>query len=233
MKKLWPSADAALEGLVKDGMLLAVGGFGLCGIPEALIEAVARSGARGLTVASNNAGIDNIGLGRLLATRQIAKMISSYVGENGEFERQYLNGELEVEFCPQGTLAERMRAGGAGIPAFYTRTGVGTVVAEGKEQKEFDGKMYILEHGIRADVALVRAWKGDTHGNLVYRQTAQNFNPGAAMSGKVTVAEVEVLVDAGELVPEQIHTPGIYVQRLVHNPNPEKRIERVTTREAN
>ena len=233
MKKLWPSADAALEGLVKDGMLLAVGGFGLCGIPEALIEAVVKSGARGLTVASNNAGIDNIGLGRLLATRQIAKMISSYVGENGEFERQYLHGELEVEFCPQGTLAERMRAGGAGIPGFYTRTGVGTVVAEGKEQKEFDGKMYILEHGIRADVALVRAWKGDTHGNLVYRHTAQNFNPGAAMSGKVTVAEVEVLVDAGELVPEQIHTPGIYVQRLVHNPNPEKRIERVTTREAN
>ena len=233
MKKLWPSADAALEGLVKDGMLLAVGGFGLCGVPEALIEAVVRSGARGLTVASNNAGIDNIGLGRLLATRQIAKMISSYVGENGEFERQYLHGELEVEFCPQGTLAERMRAGGAGIPGFYTRTGVGTVVAEGKEQKEFDGKMYILEHGIRADVALVRAWKGDTHGNLVYRHTAQNFNPGAAMSGKVTVAEVEVLVDAGELVPEQIHTPGIYVQRLVHNPNPEKRIERVTTREAN
>ncbi len=233
MKKLWPSADAALEGLVKDGMLLAVGGFGLCGVPEALIEAVVRSGARGLTIASNNAGIDNIGLGRLLATRQIAKMISSYVGENGEFERQYLHGELEVEFCPQGTLAERMRAGGAGIPGFYTRTGVGTVVAEGKEQKEFDGKMYILEHGIRADVALVRAWKGDTHGNLVYRHTAQNFNPGAAMSGKVTVAEVEVLVDAGELVPEQIHTPGIYVQRLVHNPNPEKRIERVTTREAN
>ena len=233
MKKLWPSADAALEGLVKDGMLLAVGGFGLCGVPEALIEAVVRSGARRLTVASNNAGIDNVGLGRLLATRQIAKMISSYVGENGEFERQYLNGELEVEFCPQGTLAERMRAGGAGIPAFYTRTGVGTVVAEGKEQKEFDGKMYILEHGIRADVALVRAWKGDTHGNLVYRHTAQNFNPGAAMSGKVTVAEVEVLVEAGELVPEQIHTPGIYVQRLVHNPNPEKRIERVTIREAN
>ena len=232
LKKLWPSADAALEGLVKDGMLLAVGGFGLCGIPEALIEAVVRTGARGLTVASNNAGIDNIGLGRLLATRQIAKMISSYVGENGEFERQYLSGELEVEFCPQGTLAERMRAGGAGIPGFYTRTGVGTIVADGKELKEFDGKMYILERGIRADVALVKAWKGDTHGNLVYRHTAQNFNPGAAMSGKITVAEVEELVDAGELAPEQIHTPGIYVQRLIHNPNPEKRIERVTTREA-
>ena len=231
MKKLWPSADAALEDLMKDGMLLAVGGFGLCGVPEALIEAVVRSGARGLTIASNNAGIDNIGLGRLLATRQIAKMISSYVGENGEFERQYLNGELEVEFCPQGTLAERMRAGGAGIPGFYTRTGVGTVVAEGKEQKEFDGKTYLLEHSIRADVALVKAWKGDTHGNLVYRHTAQNFNPGAAMSGRITVAEVEILVDAGELPPEQIHTPGIYVQRLVHHPNPEKRIERVTTRE--
>ena len=232
LKKLWPSADAALEGLLKDGMLLAVGGFGLCGVPEMLIEAVVRSGARQLTVASNNAGIDDIGLGRLLATRQIAKMISSYVGENGEFERQYLSGELEVEFCPQGTLAERMRAGGAGIPGFYTRTGVGTMVAEGKEQKEFDGTMYLLEHGIRADVALVKAWKGDTHGNLVYRHTAQNFNPGAAMSGKVTVAEVEILVNAGQLAPEQIHTPGVYVQRLVHNPNPEKRMERVTTREA-
>ncbi len=232
MKKLWPSADAALEGLVKDGMLIAVGGFGLCGVPEALIEAVQRIGARGLTVASNNAGIDNVGLGRLLATRQIAKMIASYVGENGEFERQYLAGELEVEFCPQGTLAERMRAGGAGIPGFYTRTGVGTVVAEGKEHREFDGETYILERGIRADIALVKAWKADTHGNLVYRRTAQNFNPGAAMSGRITVAEAEVLVEAGELEPEQIHTPGIYVQRLVHNPNAEKRIERVTTREA-
>jgi 3-oxoacid CoA-transferase subunit A len=231
VKKLWANADAALEGIVKDGMLLAIGGFGLCGVPEALIEAVERSGARGLTVASNNAGIDNVGLGRLLATRQISKMISSYVGENGEFERQYLQGELEVEFCPQGTLAERMRAGGAGIPGFYTRTGVGTVVAEGKEHKQFDGEIYILERGIRADVALVKAWKGDTHGNLVYRHTAQNFNPGAAMSGKITVAEVEVLVDAGQLSPEQIHTPGIYVQRLVHNPNVEKRIERLTTRE--
>jgi 3-oxoacid CoA-transferase subunit A len=232
VKKLWPSADAALEGLVKDGMLIAVGGFGLCGVPEALIEAVQRIGARGLTVASNNAGIDNVGLGRLLATRQIAKMIASYVGENGEFERQYLAGELEVEFCPQGTLAERMRAGGAGIPGFYTRTGVGTVVAEGKEHREFDGETYILERGIRADIALVKAWKADTHGNLVYRRTAQNFNPGAAMSGRITVAEAEVLVEAGELEPEQIHTPGIYVQRLVHNPNAEKRIERVTTREA-
>ena len=232
MKKLWPSADAALEGLVEDGMLLAIGGFGLCGVPEALIGAVERIGARRLTVASNNAGIDNVGLGRLLASRQIAKMIASYVGENGEFERQYLSGELEVEFCPQGTLAERMRAGGAGIPGFYTRTGVGTLVAEGKEHKEFNGEMYILERGIRADVALVKAWKGDTHGNLVYRHTAQNFNPGAAMSGKITVAEVEVLVDAGALPPEQVHTPGIYVQRLVHNPGAEKRIERVITREA-
>ncbi len=232
MKKLWPSADAALQGIVRDGMLLAIGGFGLCGVPEALIEAVERTGVRGLTVASNNAGIDNVGLGRLLATRQIVKMISSYVGENGEFERQYLAGELEVEFCPQGTLAERMRAGGAGIPGFYTRTGVGTLAAEGKEHKEFDGKMYLLERGIRADVALVKAWKGDTHGNLVYRRTAQNFNPGAAMSGKITIAEVEVLVEAGELEPEQIHTPGIYVQRLVHNPDAAKRIERVTTREA-
>ena len=232
LNKLWPDADAALEGIVKDGMTLAIGGFGLCGVPEALIDALERTGVRGLTVASNNAGIDNIGLGKLLATRQISKMIASYVGENGEFERQYLANELEVEFCPQGTLAERMRAGGAGIPGFYTRTGVGTLVAEGKEHKGFDGQMYILERGIRADVSLVKAWKADTHGNLIYRHTAQNFNPGAAMSGRVTVAEVEVLVEAGKLAPEHIHTPGIYVQRLVHNPHPEKRIERVTTRQA-
>ena len=232
MKKLWADADSALEGIVKDGMLLAVGGFGLCGVPESLIQAVERIGARNLTVASNNAGIDNVGLGRLLATRQISKMISSYVGENGEFERQYLGGQLEVEFSPQGTLAERMRAGGAGIPGFYTKTGVGTTVAEGKEHKDFDGETYILERGIRADVALVKAWKGDTHGNLVYRYTAQNFNPGAAMSGKITVAEVEILVNAGQIPPDQIHTPGIFVQRLVHNPDPEKRIERITTREA-
>ncbi len=232
MNKLWPSADRALEGLVKDGMCLAVGGFGLCGVPEALIEAVERTGARALTVASNNCGIDNVGLGRLLATRQIAKMISSYVGENGEFERQYLAGELEVEFSPQGTLAERMRAGGAGIPGFYTRTGVGTVVAEGKEHKDFDGETYILERGIRADIALVKAWKGDMHGNLVYRYSAQNFNPGAAMSGRITIAEVELLVEAGEIPPDQVHTPGIYVQRLVHNPEPGKRIERITTRGA-
>ena len=232
MNKVWPSAAAALEGIVRDGMLLAIGGFGLCGIPEALIEALERSGVRDLTVASNNAGIDNVGLGKLLATRQIRKMISSYVGENGEFERQYLAGELEVEFCPQGTLAERMRAGGAGIPGFYTRTGVGTIVAEGKEQRDFDGQTYLLERSIRADVALVKAWKADTHGNLVYRYTAQNFNPGAAMCGKLTVAEAEVIVRAGDLPPDQIHTPGVFVQRVVHNPHPEKKIERVTTREA-
>ncbi len=232
MEKLWPGADEALAGIVKDGMLLAIGGFGLCGVPEALIGAVERSAVRGLTVASNNAGIDNVGLGRLLATRQISRMIASYVGENGEFERQYLAGELEVEFCPQGTLAERMRAGGAGIPGFYTRTGVGTVVAEGKEHREFDGETYILERGIRADLALVKAWKGDTDGNLVYRRTAQNFNPGAAMCGRITVAEVELLVEAGALDPDHVHTPGIFVQRLVHNPHAAKRIERVTTREA-
>ncbi len=232
MNKLWPSAYEALEGIVRDGITLAIGGFGLCGIPEALIAALRDHGARELTVASNNAGIDGAGLGVLLETRQIRKMISSYVGENAEFERQYLAGELEVEFSPQGTLAERMRAGGAGIPGFYTRTGVGTTVAEGKEHKEFDGKIFILERGIRADVALVKAWKADTHGNLVYRLTARNFNPGAAMCGKVTVAEAEIVVPAGELDPDHIHTPGIFVQRLVHNPAPERRIEKITTREA-
>jgi 3-oxoacid CoA-transferase subunit A len=232
LNKVWPSADAALKGLVQDGMTLAVGGFGLCGIPELLLAALRDSGAKGLTVASNNAGIDDVGLGQLLATRQVRKMIASYVGENAEFARQYLAGELEVEFSPQGTLAERMRAGGAGIPGFYTKTGVGTLVAEGKEHKEFDGETYILERGIRADVALVKAWKADTHGNLVYRLTAQNFNPGAAMCGKVTVAEVEILVEAGELDPDQIHTPGIFVQRVVHNPHPARRIEKITTREA-
>lgn len=232
LNKVWPSASEALKGLVQDGMTLAVGGFGLCGIPELLIAALRDSGAKELTIASNNAGIDGVGLGQLLATRQIGKMIASYVGENAEFARQYLAGELEVEFSPQGTLAERMRAGGAGIPGFYTKTGVGTQVAEGKEHKQFDGETYILERGIRADVALVKAWKADTHGNLVYRLTAQNFNPGAAMSGKVTVAEVEILVDAGELDPDQIHTPGIFVQRVVHNPNPARRIEKITTREA-
>jgi 3-oxoacid CoA-transferase subunit A len=232
LNKLWPSAYEALDGILRDGMTLAVGGFGLCGIPEALIAALREHGTRDLTIASNNAGVDGAGLGLLLENRQVKKMISSYVGENAEFERQYLAGELEVEFSPQGTLAERMRAGGAGIPGFYTRTGVGTLVAEGKEHKDFDGVAHILELGIRADVALVKAWKADAHGNLVYRYTAQNFNPGAAMSGKVTVAEAEILVEAGELNPNEIHTPGIFVQRLVHNPTPARRIEKVTTREA-
>src|SRR5580693_1911184 len=195
--KLWPDARAALEGIVQDGMLLAIGGFGLCGIPEELILALRDTGVRNLTIASNNAGVDGAGLGLLLATHQIRKMISSYVGENAEFERQFLAGEIEVEFCPQGTLAERMRAGGAGIPGFYTRTGIGTVVAEGKEHKDFDGITYILERGIRADLALVRAWKADTHGNLIYRRTARNFNPDAATCGKVTVAEAEIVVQPG------------------------------------
>src|SRR5580698_3737006 len=224
MNKLYPDASAALAGLLHDGMLLAVGGFGLCGIPEALILALRDSGVRNLTVASNNAGVDNFGLGLLLATHQVRKMLSSYIGENAEFERQFLAGELEVEFCPQGTLAERMRAGGAGIPGFYTRTGVGTLVAEGKEHKDFDGVTYILERGIQADVALVKAWKADTHGNLVYRRTSRNFNPNAATCGKITVAEAEIVVEPGELDPDAIHTPGIYVHRLVHNPTPEKRI---------
>ena len=232
MNKLWPDARAALDGVVKDGQTLAIGGFGLCGIPEALIAGLRELGVRELTVASNNAGIDGVGLGTLLESRQIRKMIASYVGENAEFERQYLAGELEVEFSPQGTLAERMRAGGAGIPGFYTKTGVGTSVAEGKEHKEFEGETYILELGLRADVALVKAWKGDTHGNLVYRRTARNFNPGAAMCGRVTVAEVEVLVEAGALDPDEIHTPGIFVQRMVHNRVPSRRIERVVTRES-
>ena len=230
MTKLWPDARSALEGIVHDGMTLAIGGFGLCGIPEALIVALRDTGVRDLTIASNNAGVDGWGLGTLLETRQVRKMISSYVGENSEFERQYLSGELEVEFCPQGTLAERMRAGGAGIPGFYTRTGVATVVAAGKEHKDFDGVTYILERGIRADLALVKAWKADLHGNLVYRRTARNFNPNAATCGKITVAEVEMIVEPGEIDPDQIHTPGIYVQRLVHNPLPEKRIEKRTTR---
>jgi 3-oxoacid CoA-transferase subunit A len=226
VNKEWPSAREALEGLVQDGMLLAIGGFGLCGIPEALIEALRDLGPRDLTIASNNAGVDGAGLGLLLESRQVKKMISSYVGENAEFERQYLTGELEVEFSPQGTLAERMRAGGAGIPGFYTRTGVGTLVAEGKEVKEFDGVPHILELGIRADVALVRAWKADRAGNLVYRRTARNFNPGAATCGRITVAEVENLVEIGELGPDEIHTPGIFVQRIVVNTNPSQRIER-------
>ena len=230
LNKLWPDARAALDGLVRDGMLLAIGGFGLCGIPEALILALRESGVRELTVASNNAGVDGWGLGLLLESRQIKKMIASYVGENAEFERQFLAGELEVEFCPQGTLAERMRAGGAGIPGFYTRTGVGTQVAEGKEHKTFDGTTYILERGIQADLALVKAWKADLHGNLIYRRTARNFNPNAATCGKVTVAEAEIIVEPGELDPDEIHTPGIFVHRLVHNPHPEKRIEKRTTR---
>ncbi len=232
MNKVWSDAQSALDGLVQDGMLLAIGGFGLCGIPEALILALRATGVRNLTVASNNAGVDGWGLGLLLETRQIRKMISSYVGENAEFERQYLTGELEVEFCPQGTLAERMRAGGAGIPGFYTRTGIGTLVAEGKEHKLFDGVEYLLERGIRADLALVKAWKGDRYGNLVYRKTARNFNPLAATCARITIAEVEELVEPGELEMDAIHTPGVYVQRVIHNPTPEKRIEKRTTREA-
>jgi len=231
LSKLWPDARAALDGIVWDGMMLAIGGFGLCGIPEALIFALRDSHVRNLTIASNNAGVDGWGLGLLLETQQVRKMISSYVGENIEFERQFLTGVLEVEFCPQGTLAERMRAGGAGIPGFYTRTGVGTLVAEGKEHKIFDGIEYILERGIHADLALVKAWKADLHGNLVYRRTARNFNPNAATCGKITVAETEVIVEPGELDPDEIHTPGIFVHRLVHNPNPEKRIEKKSTRE--
>jgi 3-oxoacid CoA-transferase subunit A len=232
LNKLYPDARTALADIVRDGMLLAIGGFGLCGIPEALIAALRATGVRNLTIASNNAGIDQWGIGLLLQTRQVKKMISSYVGENAEFERQYLTGELDVEFCPQGTLAERMRAGGAGIPGFYTRTGVGTLVAEGKEHKDFDGHTYILERGIVADLALVKAWKADTHGNLIYRRTARNFNPNVVTCGKVTIAEAEIIVFPGELDPDEIHTPGIFVHRLVHNPHPEKRIEKITTREA-
>jgi 3-oxoacid CoA-transferase subunit A len=209
---------------------MAVGGFGLCGIPEALIAALRDSGVKGLTVISNNAGVDGFGLGQLLATRQIRKMISSYVGENKEFERQYLAGELELEFTPQGTLAERMRAGGAGIPAFFTKTGVGTVVAEGKETREFDGKTYVMERGIRADLSLVKAWKADQQGNLVFRKTSRNFNPVVAMCGRVTVAEVEEIVENGQIDPDHVHTPGIFVQRIVLNTTPEKRIEQRTVR---
>jgi 3-oxoacid CoA-transferase subunit A len=230
MNKLFPSAAAALDGIVRDGMLLAVGGFGLCGIPEALIAALKATGVRNLTVASNNAGVDGWGLGVLLESRQIRKMISSYVGENAEFERQFLAGEVEVEFAPQGTLAERLRAGGAGIPGFYTRTGVGTDVAKGKEVREFDGHQYLLERAINADLALVKAWKADTHGNLVYRRTARNFNPNVATCGRITIAEAEIIVQPGELDPDEIHTPGIFIQRLVHNPHPEKRIEKRTVR---
>ncbi len=232
MNKLYPSAAEALKGIVKDGQMLAVGGFGLCGIPEALIDALQASGAKNLTVISNNAGVDGFGLGKLLATRQIKKMISSYVGENKEFERQYLSGELELEFTPQGTLAEKLRAGGAGIPAFFTRTGVGTIVAEGKEVREFDGGQYVMERSLVPDVSLVKAWIADKSGNLVFRKTARNFNPNVAMAGKITVVEVEKIVETGELDPDQIHLPGIFVHRIVLNATPEKRIEQRTVRAA-
>ena len=229
MKKVYATASAALDGLLHDGMLIAAGGFGLCGIPELLIDALVASGVKDLTVASNNAGVDDCGLGKLLATRQIKKMMSSYVGENAEFMRQYLSGELELEFNPQGTLAERMRAGGAGIPGFYTQTGVGTQIAEGKEVKQFNGKDYILEEGIFADLSIVKAWKADDTGNLIFRKTARNFNPPAAMCGKVCVAEVEEIVPRGSIDPDHIHLPGIYVHRLVQGQH-EKRIEQRTTR---
>ena len=225
------NAHEALKGLVADGQIIAVGGFGLCGIPELLIEALRDSGVKQLTAVSNNAGIDGVGLGLLLATRQIRKMVSSYVGENKEFERQFLAGELEVEFTPQGTLAEKLRAGGAGIPAFFTRTGYGTQVAEGKETREFDGQMYVMERSIVADVALVKAWKADPSGNLVFRKTARNFNPMVATAGKVCVAEVEIMVEVGELDPDQIHTPGIFVDRIFEGVRYEKRIEQRTVRQ--
>ncbi len=231
MDKVCATAAEALSGIPFDGMKLAVGGFGLCGIPETLIEALRDSGAKDLTVASNNAGTDGFGLGQLLETRQIKKMISSYVGENAEFMRQYLSGELELEFAPQGTLAERMRAGGAGIPGFYTKTGVGTVIAEGKEHKDFGGETYILEEGIFADLALVKAWKGDAQGNLIYRKTARNFNPNAATCGKICIAEVEEIVPVGSLDPDLIHTPGIFINKLVLS-TAEKKIENRTTRAA-
>ena len=230
MNKVYADAGSALEGLLFDDMTVMAGGFGLCGIPEHLIVAMRESGVKGLTVISNNCGVDDFGLGLLLATRQIKKMISSYVGENKEFERQYLNGELELEFNPQGTLAERCRAGGAGIPGFYTRTGVGTLIAEGKEHKEFNGDTFILETGLVADISIIKAWKADTEGNLIYRKTARNFNPMMATAGKNTVVEVEELVDIGELDPDHIHTPGICVDRIVVGANYEKRIEQMTTR---
>lgn len=232
MNKIYPNARHALEGLIEDGMTLAVGGFGLCGIPEALIVALRDTGKKHLTVISNNAGVDGFGLGQLLETRQVSKMVSSYVGENKEFERQYLSGELELEFTPQGTLAEKLRAGGAGIPAFYTKTGYGTLIAEGKETRQFNDEWYVLETSLTADVALVKAWKADKSGNLVFNKTARNFNPLAATAGKVCIAEVEEIVETGQLDPDQIHLPGIYVQRIVLNGNPEKRIEKRTTRSA-
>jgi 3-oxoacid CoA-transferase subunit A len=231
MKKLYPDAGAALDGLLFDGMTICAGGFGLCGIPERLIDAIRDSGVKRLTIVSNNAGIDNEGLGKLLRTRQIAKMISSYVGENKEFERQYLAGELEVEFCPQGTLAERCRAGGAGIPGFYTKTGVGTIVAEGKEHKEFDGETYVLERGIRADLAVIKGWRADESGNLVFRKTARNFNQPMASAGKVCVAEVEEIVPVGSFDPDCIHLPSIYVKRMILGAPYDKRIEFRTVRQ--
>jgi len=228
MNKVYPSAAAALQGIVKDGQLLAVGGFGLCGIPEALIDALRDSGVKDLTVISNNAGVDGFGLGKLLATRQITKMISSYVGENKEFERQYLAGELKLDFTPQGTLAEKLRAGGAGIPAFFTKTGVGTIVADGKEIREFDGHKYVMELALNPDVSLVKAWKADKSGNLLFRRTARNFNPNEAQAGKITVVEVEEIVETGTFDPDQVHLPGIFVHRIVLNATPEKRIEQRT-----
>jgi 3-oxoacid CoA-transferase subunit A len=231
MNKIYPNAAAALDGIVRDGQLLAVGGFGLCGIPEALIEALMATGAKDLTAISNNAGVDGFGLGKLLQTRQIRKMISSYVGENKEFERQYLAGELELEFTPQGTLAEKLRAGGAGIPAFFTRTGVGTLVAEGKETREFDGHTYVMERSLLPDVSLGKAWKADKSGNLIFRRTARNFNPAVIMAGKISVVEVEEIVETGTFDPDAVHLPGIYVHRLVLNATPEKRIEKRTTKE--
>jgi 3-oxoacid CoA-transferase subunit A len=230
VSKIAPDAVQALAGAVADNQTLAVGGFGLCGIPEALIAALRDSGVKGLTVISNNAGVDGFGLGQLLATRQIKKMISSYVGEIKEFERQYLAGELELEFNPQGTLAERLRAGGAGIPAFFTRTGFGTIVAEGKETREFDGHQHVMETALKADVSLVKAWKADTAGNLVFRKTARNFNPAVAMAGAICIAEVEEIVELGSIDPDHVHLPGIYVDRIVLNPTPEKRIEQRTVR---
>jgi 3-oxoacid CoA-transferase subunit A len=231
MQKIYPNAEAALDGLLFDGMIICAGGFGLCGIPERLIDAIQASGDKDLTIASNNAGIDNEGLGKLLRTRQVKKMISSYVGENKEFERQYLAGELEVEFCPQGTLAERCRAGGAGIPGFYTKTGVGTQVAEGKEHKEFDGETYILERGIRADISIVKGWKADESGNLMFRKTARNFNQPMATAGRVCVAEVEEIVPVGSLDPDCIHLPSIYVKRFILGAPYDKKIEFRMTRE--
>ncbi len=230
MNKVYPDAASALAGVVQDGQMIAVGGFGLCGIPEALIAALRDSGVTGLTAISNNAGVDGFGLGQLLETRQIKKMIASYVGENKEFARQYLAGELDLEFTPQGTLAEKLRCGGAGIPAFFTKTGVGTIVADGKEVREFDGEQYVMERALVPDVALVKAYMADRAGNLVYRKTSRNFNPNVATAGKITIVEVEKLVEIGEIDPDQVHTPSIFVHRIVHNPHPEKRIEQRTVR---